>query len=186
MAERRKVLLGVTGSVAAYKAAVLLRELQRRGCDVWPVMTAEAADYVGPLTFRALSNHPVPVGGFAGLDAARYEHLDLSRGAAAMVVAPCTANTMARLAAGLADDVLSAAALSLPAGVPLWIAPAMNTRMWEAAATRENAQRLAGRGVRFIGPESGPLGCGEEGAGRMVAPERIAESVAGALDAAAK
>ncbi|MBR6022112.1 MAG: hypothetical protein IK066_06805, partial [Kiritimatiellae bacterium] len=174
MGEARKALVGVTGSIAAYKAAELVRELRRRGWDAWVAMTAAAADYVGPMTFRALTGHPVPVGGFEGMEAGTYQHLELTKGLAAMVVAPCTANTLAKLAAGLADNVVTAAALSLEDGTPLLVAPAMNTRMWRAAATRENAARLAARGVAFVGPESGALGCGEVGEGRLAEVARIA------------
>ena len=145
MGEARKALVGVTGSIAAYKAAELVRELRRRGWDAWVAMTAAAADYVGPMTFRALTGHPVPVGGFEGMEAGTYQHLELTKGLAAMAVAPCTANTLAKLAAGLADNVVTAAALSLEDGTPLLVAPAMNTRMWRAAATRENAARSSGR-----------------------------------------
>lgn len=165
MPDAPKVLLGVTGSIAAYKAVELMRLMQKKGWDVWPVMTACATQYVGPLTFAALSGHPVPTGDFATARAADYEHLALSENAAAMIIAPCSANTMAKLAGGFAGDVLSATALSLEA--PLLVAPAMNTRMWNHAATQDNLAVLKRRGVRIIPPETGELGCGEIGTGRL-------------------
>ena len=171
----KKVLLGVTGSIAAYKAADLARRMQKRGWDVWVVMTACATQYVGPLTFRALTGHPVAHGGFAELEPETYTHLGLSEGAAAMVVAPCSAQTLARLAHGFADDVLSCAALSLRA--PLLVAPAMNTRMWENPAVRDNVATLKRRGATVVGPGTGELACGDTGAGRLADLGEIARAV---------
>ena len=181
-----KLVLGVTGSIAAVKAIELMRLLQRRGWDVWPVLTACAAQYVAPLAFRALCGHPVPSGDFASqpaaaLAAAPYEHLDLTGGAAAMLVAPCTANTLAKLAGGFAGDILSAAALSLEPGVPLLVAPAMNVRMWQHPATRANLDTLRRRGVHVIDPDTGPLACGDTGQGRLAPLETIAEAVCAVL-----
>ena len=175
MAEAPKVLLGVTGSIAAYKAAELARLMLGKGWDVWVVMTACATQYVGPLTFRALTGHPVAHGGFAELEPETYTHLGLSEGAAAMVVAPCSAQTLARLAHGFADDVLSCAALSLRA--PLLVAPAMNTRMWENPAVRDNVATLKRRGATVVGPGTGELACGDTGAGRLADLGEIARAV---------
>ena len=177
-----KLVLGVTGSIAAVKAVELMRLLQRRGWDVWPVLTACAAQYVTPLAFRALCGHPVPSGDFASqpaavLAAAPYEHLDLTGGAAAMLVAPCSANTLAKLAGGFASDILSAAALSLEPGVPLFVAPAMNVRMWENTATQDNLATLRRRGIHVIDPDTGPLACGDTGQGRLAPLETIADAV---------
>ena len=177
-----KIVLGVTGSIAAVKAIELMRLLQRRGWDVWPVLTACAAQYVTPLAFRALCGHPVPSGDFASqpaavLAAAPYEHLDLTGGAAAMLVAPCSANTLAKLAGGFASDILSAAALSLEPGVPLLVAPAMNVRMWQHPATKENLDTLRRRGVHVIDPDTGPLACGDTGQGRLAPLETIADAI---------
>ena len=177
-----KLVLGVTGSIAAVKAVELMRLLQRRGWDVWPVLTACAAQYVTPLAFRALCGHPVPSGDFsmqpaAALAAAPYEHLDLTGGAAAMLVAPCSANTLAKLAGGFASDILSAAALSLEPGVPLFVAPAMNVRMWQNTATQDNLATLRRRGIHVIDPDTGPLACGDTGQGRLAPLETIAEAV---------
>ena len=180
MAERKpKVLLGVTGSIAAYKAAELARLMQKRGWDVWVVMSACATQYVGPLTFRALTGHPVAHGSFAELEQETYTHLGLSEGAAAMVVAPCSAQTLARLAHGFADDVLSCAALALAA--PLLVAPAMNTRMWKNPAVRENVATLKRRGATIIPPGKGELACGDVGAGRLSDLDAIVRVVAKAI-----
>jgi len=163
--EKPKILLGVTGSIAAYKAAELARLMMKKGWDVWVVMSACATQYVGPLTFRALTGHPVAHGTFAEMEQETYTHLGLSEGAAAMVVAPCSAQTLARLAHGFADDVLSCAALSLSS--PLLVAPAMNSRMWENAAVKENVALLKQRGVTIIPPGTGELACGDMCAGRL-------------------
>ncbi len=175
----KKVLLGVTGSIAAYKAAELARLMGKRGWDVWVVMTACATQYVGPLTFRALTGHPVAHGTFAEREPETYTHLGLSEGAAAMVVAPCSAQTLARLAHGFADDVLSCAALSLEA--PLLVAPAMNTRMWRNAAVRENVAALERRGAIVVPPGSGELACGDVGEGRLCDLDGIVRAVAKAI-----
>jgi phosphopantothenoylcysteine decarboxylase / phosphopantothenate---cysteine ligase len=181
MADAPKILLGVTGSIAACKAAELARLMQKKGWDVWVVMTACATQYIGPLTFRALTGHPVACGTFAEMEQETYTHLGLSENAAAMVVAPCSAQTLARLAHGFADDVLSCAALSLAA--PLLVAPAMNTRMWDHPAVRENVEQLRRRGARIVAPGTGELACGDVGAGRLAELDDIVRAVAGALAA---
>jgi len=175
MAKAPKILLGVTGSIAAYKAAELVRMMQKKGWDVWVVMTTCATQYIGPLTFRALTDHPVPQGGYAEQDPETYTHLGLSEDADAMVVAPCSAQTLARLAHGFADDVLSCTALSL--AVPLLVAPAMNTRMWENAATQDNVAQLKRRGVTVLDPGVGELACGTSGAGRLCELDVILDAV---------
>ena len=175
----KKVLLGVTGSIAAYKAAELARLMGKRGWDVWVVMTACATQYVGPLTFRALTGHPVTHGTFAEREPETYTQLGLSEGAAAMVVAPCSAQTLARLAHGFADDVLSCAALSLAA--PLLAAPAMNTRMWRNPAVQANVATLQQRGATIIEPGTGELACGDTGAGRLAELATIVQAVAQAI-----
>lgn len=174
-----KVLLGVTGSIAAYKAAELVRLMRKKNWDVWVVMTSCATQYVGPLTFRALTDHPVAHGSFAELEQETYTHLGLSEGAAAMVVAPCSAQTLARLAHGFADDVLSCAALALDA--PLLVAPAMNVRMWKNPAVRENAATLKRRGAIVVPPGRGELACGDVGAGRLADLSAIVRAAAKAI-----
>ena len=179
MADQPKILLGVTGSIAAYKAAELARAMMKKGWDVWVVMSACATQYVGPLTFRALTGHPVAHGSFAELEQETYTHLGLSEGAAAMVVAPCSAQTLARLAHGFADDVLSCAALSMEA--PLLVAPAMNVRMWKNAAVQENVAMLKKRGATIVPPGTGELACGTVGEGRLGDLDGIVKAVAKAI-----
>lgn len=174
-----KIVLGVTGSIAAYKAAELARLMQKKGWDVWVVMTACATQYVGPLTFRALTGHPVAHGTFAEREQETYTHLGLTEGAAALVVAPCSAQTLARLAHGFADDVLGCAALALDA--PLLVAPAMNVRMWKNPAVRENVATLQRRGAIVVPPGKGELACGDVGAGRLSDLDAIVRAVAQAI-----
>lgn len=180
MAEPRpKVLLGVTGSIAAFKAVDLMRMMQRKGWDVWVVMTSCATQYAGPLTFRTLSGNPVVTGTFAEMEQVTYTHLALAENAAAMVVAPCSAQTIARLAHGFADDILSCTAISITA--PLLVAPAMNVDMWQNAAVQENVETLKRRGVRFVGPGTGLLACKVEGEGRLCELEEIVAAVERAM-----
>ena len=155
-----RILLGVTGGIAAYKACSLVRLLVRAGHDVYPVLTAGAERFVTAETFFALARKP--------RSADPYPHLER---ADLLVVAPLTANTLARLAHGLADDVLTEAALA-HAG-PVLVAPAMNSRMWAHPATQANVELLRARGVAFVGPVEGELAEGEEGVGRMAEPEEI-------------
>ena len=174
-----KILLGVSGSIAAYKAADLVRLLRRRGWEVSVMMTRSATAYVGPLTFRALTGRPVAAGEFHEEGEHMFLHIDLARWADLVLVAPCTANLLAKLAHGLADDIVSATALASRA--PLMVAPAMNTAMWENPATRANVATLKERGVQVLDTEAGELACGEVGEGRLLAPEVIAEAVAAFL-----
>ena len=167
----RRVLLGVTGSIAAYKACEVVRLLVKGGCDVRVVMTAAACEFVRPLSFQTLSRNPVFVDQFATPKEWKPEHIALASDIDLALVAPATANIIAKMRFGLADDLLSSVLLATRA--PIFVAPAMNCGMWENAATRENVETLRSRGVRFIGPASGDLACGTEGAGRMVEPEEI-------------
>ncbi len=159
------IVLGVTGSIAAYKAADLVRRMVRRGWDVSVVMTAGAEAFVAPLTFQTLSRRPVGRGLFDERDGWHPEHISYADRADALVVAPCTANVMAKLACGIADDLLTCTALATRA--PVVIAPAMNDNMWAHPATRANAEILKGRGVAFVEVGTGDLACGREGQGRM-------------------
>ncbi|MGI6087760.1 MAG: flavoprotein [Kiritimatiellia bacterium] len=165
------VILGVTGSIAAYKAVELARLIVKAGYAVRVVMTAAAGKFVGELTFRTVSRHPVLTDMFAEPSVWTPSHIAWADQAAAMVVAPCTANVIAKLAHGLADDALTAVALACPA--PLLLAPAMNSAMWRHAATAENVELLKARGAVIVGPASGDLACGAEGQGRMVEPSEI-------------
>ena len=174
----RKILLGVTGSIAAYKAAELVRLFVKAGDSVRVAMTEAATKFVAPLTFQTLSRNPVFVDAFAPAAEWRPEHVSLAEWADVAVVAPATANTLAKMRFGLADNLLSGTLLATRA--PVVVAPAMNDGMWEAAATRENLAALAARGVSVVAPGTGELACGTSGAGRMAEPSEILAAV-GAL-----
>jgi phosphopantothenoylcysteine decarboxylase/phosphopantothenate--cysteine ligase len=174
---RKQVVLGVTGGIAAYKAAELTRELQRKGIDVQVVLTRAAASLVAPATFQALSGKPVFSDLWDPRIADSMGHIELSRGKDAIVVAPATADFIAKIANGLADDLLST--LCLARECPLLVAPAMNRQMWDNPATRRNVERLVRDGVTILGPASGDQACGETGLGRMLEPAEIAEAVVG-------
>jgi phosphopantothenoylcysteine decarboxylase / phosphopantothenate---cysteine ligase len=168
-----KVLLGVTGCIGAYKAAEILRGLQRRGVQIRVVMTRQATEFVRPLTFEALSGQPVIVEMFDRPNYATIEHIAVAREADLLLVAPATANIIAKFAHGVADDFLSTVYLSNTN--PVLIAPAMNVEMWNHAATRANIKILRERGVLFVEPGVGYQACGEVGMGRLAEPEEIAE-----------
>jgi phosphopantothenoylcysteine decarboxylase / phosphopantothenate---cysteine ligase len=172
-----RVLLGVSGGIAAYKAAELLRELQRAGAQVQPLLTAAAEALVTRATFAALSGRPVPASVWD--DPAAVEHVALARWADVLVVAPATAHTLARLAAGLADDLLTSTALAFDG--PVVVAPAMHTEMWRHPATRANLAVLQDRGVRVVPPASGPLTSGDVGPGRLAELDDLVDGVAAAL-----
>lgn len=166
-----RVLLGITGCIGAYKAAEVLRGLQRAGVAVRVVMTRNATEFVRPLTFEALSGQPVIVGMYDRPDYATIEHIALAREADLLLVAPATANLVARFAQGLADDFLSTVYLSNTN--PVLLAPAMNVEMWNHPATQANLETLRRRGVEIIEPGIGYQACGEVGAGRLAEPEEI-------------
>jgi phosphopantothenoylcysteine decarboxylase/phosphopantothenate--cysteine ligase len=182
-----KVTVGVSGGIAAYKAAELVRALQRQALDVHVVMTEAAQRFITPLTFAGLTGHKVitglfPANGDSGGDEtfdSSIEHIAEAQSTAALVVAPATANVLAKFAHGLADDFLTT--LFLATQAPLIVAPAMNVNMWEHAATRTNLEILEGRGVRIVPPEKGLLACGMTGSGRLAEPEAIVEAVLGQL-----
>jgi phosphopantothenoylcysteine decarboxylase / phosphopantothenate---cysteine ligase len=172
-----RVLLGVTGGIAAYKAAELARELQRAGAEVQPLLTESAERMVSRATFAALTGRPVPASAWD--DPAAVTHVALARWGQVLVVAPATAHTLARLAAGLADDLLTNVALAF--GGPVVVAPAMHTEMWEHPATRANLATLEGRGVLVVPPASGPLTSGDVGPGRLAELDDLVAGVAAAL-----
>ena len=174
---QRRVLLGVTGGIAAYKAAELVRLLRGAGAEVQVVMTAAAERFITPLTLQALSGRPVRRALFDPEQEAALGHIELARWAEAVLVAPASADFLARLRMGRADDLLATVCLATTA--PLAVAPAMNRQMWAAAATAENAACLQGRGVSFFGPDEGDQACGETGPGRMREPAGLAEDLAG-------
>ncbi len=170
-----RVILGICGSIAAYRAAELVGLLRNAGHQVAVVMTQAATRFITPLTLQALSGKAVRCDLFDPQAEAAMGHIELARWADAIVVAPASANLMARIAHGHADDLLST--LILASDAPLWLAPAMNSRMWQKEATRANLSILRQRGVRVIGPASGRLACGEEGEGRMAEPAAILDAL---------
>ena len=167
----RRVLLGVGGGIAAYKAAELVRLLRRTGAEVRVVMTDSATQFVGPATFQALSGHPVRTSLWDAAAEAAMGHIELARWADRLLIAPATADLLARLAHGHADDLLTT--LCLASDRPLAVAPAMNRLMWAHPATQANLALLRGRGVQVLGPASGEQACGETGEGRMLEPADI-------------
>ena len=179
MGEKAKkcVVLGVTGGIAAYKACELLRLLQKQGADVYVVMTKNAGRFVAPLTFETLSGHPVACDTFERPATWEVEHVALAKRADLFLIAPATANILAKMACGIADDILSTTVLATRA--PVLVAPAMNTGMWENPATQYNLSVLVSRGVRVVAPASGHLACGDSGAGKL---EDVAVIAQAAMD----
>ena len=173
--KNKKILLGVTGGIAAYKSAVLLRGLLKEGAEVRVVMTAAARSFVTPLTFQALSGHPVHTELLDPEQESAMDHISLARWAELVLVAPATANFMAKLASGQADDLLTTLCLATTA--PISLAPAMNHQMWLNGATQENLEKLGTRGVVCWGPAEGDQACGESGPGRMLEPELLLQQV---------
>lgn len=172
----KRVLVGITGGIAAYKGAELVRRLKEAGAEVRVAMTGAATKFITPLTLQALSGRPVHLDLLDPAEEGAMGHITLARWADVIVIAPVTADFMAKLAHGRADDVLSA--LCLASTAPLLLAPAMNAVMWQHPATQANCALLHGRGVHFIGPAAGEQACGEVGPGRMVEPPAIAAAVA--------
>ena len=173
--EGKQIVLGVTGGIAAYKACALCSFLKKAGAQVYVILTKNACQFVSPLTFETLSNHPAVTDTFARPETWEVEHVALAKRADLFVIAPATANILAKMACGIADDMLSTTVLATRA--PILVAPAMNTGMWENAATKENVRILRERGVHFVGPEGGYLACGDTGAGRMSEPDQIAAAI---------
>ena len=178
--EGKKVVLGVSGGIAAYKAVELLRFLSKEGAEVYVVMTENAKQFVTPLTFEALSGHPVYHEIFGSQASASMEHIRAAENADLMIVAPATANSIGKMAHGLADDPLSTL-FSAFAG-PVLVAPAMNDKMWGNPAVQENIRILKKRGVGIVEPEAGELACGTVGLGRLAEPERLLEAVCKCLN----
>jgi phosphopantothenoylcysteine decarboxylase len=168
----KSIVLGVTGSIAAYKSAELASLLVKQGHDVFVVMTHDAAEFITPLTLQTLSKNPVTTSFYDEKENWRPGHIQLADRASLLLIAPATANIIAELAHGLAGHPLAAIALATRA--PILIAPAMNGKMWENAATQENVAMLKSRGFEFIGPEEGMLACGYEGLGRLWKVDDIA------------
>lgn len=172
----REILVGVTGGIAAYKTADLVSQLVQNEAAVSVVMTESATRFVGPTTFQALTGRPVHTGLFDPREHYQGEHIGLARRAELLVIAPATASTLARLAMGLSDDLLTTCALVTTA--PILIAPAMNCEMWDKRSVQRNVNQLRGDGLHIIEPGSGWLSCGQVGAGRMAEPAEILEHIA--------
>lgn len=177
--EGKTVLLGVTGGIAAYKSCLIVRALQKFGARVKVMMSEHATEFVGPLTFRALTHEPVAVGLFDD-PSDPIHHISLAQEPDLVVVAPATANILAKMAQGIADDLISTTLLATPR--PIVVAPAMNSGMWKAPATQENIRALRERGVHVVGPGSGYLACGDVDSGRMSEPEDIVAAICSVLE----
>jgi phosphopantothenoylcysteine decarboxylase len=178
MAAKRTILLGVTGSIAAYKSADLASQLKKLGHDVFCVMTRDASRFITPLTLQTLSQHPVTTDLFEeGEGDWRPSHLQLADTADLLIISPATANVIAKLAHGIADDALSTIALALRPKAKVLVAPAMNGKMWLHPATQANVKLLRSRGVEFIGPDKGLLACGYEGIGRLWNVDEIVKKI---------
>ena len=171
----KKIVLGISGGIAAYKAPELARQLMQEGASVQVVMTEAAQQFVTPVTMQALTGNPVYLSQWDSSIPNNMAHIELSRSADAILIAPASADLMAKLSLGLADDLLTT--LCLARDCPLLLTPAMNKQMWEHAATQRSAQRLADDGVTLLGPASGFQACGEVGMGRMLEPAEITEQV---------
>ncbi|HSR52860.1 MAG TPA: bifunctional phosphopantothenoylcysteine decarboxylase/phosphopantothenate--cysteine ligase CoaBC [Acidobacteriota bacterium] len=176
----KRVILGVTGCIGAYKSALILRLLQKQDVEVYPVMTRSARQFLGPLTLEKLSGHRV-IDDLWDDSSAEIEHISLARRGDLLLVAPATANVLGKFAHGLADDFLST--LYLSTQTPVMLAPAMNVEMWRHPATQENLKKLRERGVQIIEPGAGYLACGEVGEGRLAEPEDIVQAALSRLSA---
>jgi len=174
MSKKHNIVLGVTGSIAAHKAADLASQLTKAGHDVHVVMTADALKFITPLPFKTLSRHPVVTDLYDEEEGWKATHIKLADEADLLLIAPATANNIAKLALGLADDALTCIALALNPKARVLIAPAMNGKMWLHPATQQNVATLKARGAEFTGPEEGMLSCGYEGIGRLWPVEQIA------------
>ncbi len=174
MDAKPNIVLGVTGSIAAHKAADLTSHLTKAACAVHVVMTSDALKFITALPFKTLSRNPVLTDLYEEENGWKPLHIKLADEADLLLIAPATANVLAKLAHGIADDALTCIALALNPKAKILIAPAMNGKMWNHAATQQNVQTLKSRGVEFIGPEEGMLSCGYEGMGRLWQIEEIA------------
>ena len=170
----KKILLGVSGGIAAYKACEIVSRLKKQGAEVRVILTEHAAQFVPETTFEALSGNPVGLKLFGGDGGWEIRHVRWPQGADLFIVAPATANVLAKMANGIADDLLTSSLLA--ATCPVLAAPAMNTAMWRHPATRQNLATLAARGVKTVGPGSGHLACGDSGDGRMSEAAEIVEA----------
>jgi phosphopantothenoylcysteine synthetase/decarboxylase len=182
MRETRNIVLGVTGSIAAYKAADITSQLTKQNCQVHVVMTADALQFITPLPFKTLSRNPVITDLYDEEEGWKPAHVKLADEADLLLIAPATANNIAKLAHGIADDALTCIALALNAQARLMVAPAMNGKMWLHPATQHNVSTLRARGAEFVGPDEGLLSCGYEGLGRLWEVEKIVARAVALLD----
>jgi len=171
----KTIVLGVTGSIAAHKAVDIASLLTKAGHSVHVVMTADALKFIMPLPFKTLSRHPVVTDLYDEEEGWKPTHITLADSADLLLIAPATANVLAKLAAGIADDALTCIALALNSNAKLLIAPAMNGQMWQHPATQQNVATLKSRGALLVGPDSGMLSCGYEGVGRLEVVDEIAK-----------
>jgi phosphopantothenoylcysteine decarboxylase/phosphopantothenate--cysteine ligase len=178
---QRKIVLGLTGGVACYKAAELTRALIRAGASVQVVMTAAATHFITPVTMQALSGQPVYTDQWDARIGNNMPHIDLSRAADAIVIAPCSADFLFKLAHGACDDLLSTLCVARPFGLPLLVAPAMNVEMWQNPATQRNVAQVRADGIGILGPDAGAQACGETGMGRMLEPAVLLEEIIAAF-----
>lgn len=177
----KKIVLGLTGGIACYKAAEFTRALVKAGASVQVVMTQSAMHFITPVTMQALSNRPVFTDQWDARISNNMAHIDLTRDADAIVIAPCSADFLRKLAYGTCDDLLSTLCLARPMTLPLLVAPAMNVEMWQNPATRRNITQLRTDGIGILGPDAGEQACGETGMGRMLEPEQLLEEVVAAF-----
>ncbi|WP_025917124.1 bifunctional phosphopantothenoylcysteine decarboxylase/phosphopantothenate--cysteine ligase CoaBC [Herminiimonas sp. CN] len=177
----KKIVLGLTGGIACYKVAELTRALGKAGASVQVVMTQAATQFITPLTMQALSGQPVFTDQWDARIANNMAHIDLSRDADAIVIAPCSTDFISKLAHGACDDLLSTLCVARPARLPLLVAPAMNVEMWQNPATRRNVAQLAADGIELLGPDTGEQACGENGMGRMLEPAQLLEHIIAAF-----
>jgi len=179
----KNIVLGVTGSIAAHKAVDLASQLTKDGFNVHVVMTADALRFITPLPFKTMSRHPVITDLYDEEEGWKPAHIEVADRADLLLVAPATANTIAKMAHGIANDALTCIALALQPAAKVLIAPAMNGKMWQHAATRQNVATLTQRGVKFVGPNEGLLSCGYEGIGRLAPVELILQEARALLGA---
>ena len=179
---RCELLLCVTGGIACYKAADLASKLTRAGASVTAALTENACRFVAPLTFQAVTRNRVFTDLWPDPGARDSGHISLTERADLMIIAPATANMLGKIACGIADDLVSTMAMSAAGACEMLVAPAMNTRMWNSPALQDNIKTLDARGVRFIGPNDGPLACGTTGPGRMAEPHEIVSAIISILD----
>src|SRR4051812_12278904 len=177
----KKIVLGLTGGIACYKAAEFTRALSKAGATVQVVMTDAATHFITPVTMQALSGQSVYIDQWDARVGNNMAHIDLTRGADAIVIAPCSADFMFKLAHGACNDLLSTLCLARPASVPLLIAPAMNVEMWQNPATQRNLTQIKTDGIGVLGPDAGEQACGETGMGRMLEPEQMLLEVVAAF-----